>query len=461
MIESGGILRAPGAQPDSRRLLAVTVAHRLGVPVLTADPGGVSGRATVWGRPAARAGRMTEQGELAMQRLDELLALEDAEKALLGVRYTAGEIAAQPELWVETAERMLPHRERLAELLEGAEQVILTGSGSSFYIGRSLERALSRSLDQHVQAVAGTEIVMDPDGTLPRRPFVLVSFARSGESPEGNAAFQLAERLRPGLVRQLVITCNAEGTLARLARESASPTVCCLMPPQTHDRGLAMTSSFTSMFVAALLLSSVDDAEGYRRVVTRLAEAGRAILKEYAGALAEAAQLPFTRACFVGSGALYGAALEAHLKVQELSDGIVMGLAEETLGFRHGPMSALNGPSLFGLFASGDPYRRQYESDLLREVAEKGLGLIRLVVCPFPEPDWLEQAQVVIAFDPERRLNLPDDVTAPLPVVAAQLVALHKSLALGLKPDAPSRRGVIHRVVQGVRIYPFAANETA
>lgn len=390
-----------------------------------------------------------------MKGLDHLLALDDAEKAALGVSHTASEIAAQPELWVETAEGMLAHRERLAELLDGAEQVILTGSGSSSYIGKSLERALSRRLERPVQTVSGTEIVMDPEGTLPKRPFLLVSFARSGESPEGNAAFQLADRLRPGLVRQLAITCNAEGTLARLAQGSSSPSLCCLLPPRTHDRGLAMTSSFTSMFIAALLLGSTDDAEGYRQVATQLAQAGQAILTGYAEALAETAHRPFERACFVGSGALYGAALEAHLKVQELSDGLVMGLAEETLGFRHGPMSALNGPSLFGLFASGDPYRRRYETDLLREVDEKGLGLARLVVCPFPEPEWLERAQLVIAYDPERRLNLPDEVTAPLPVVAAQLLALHKSLALGLKPDAPSRQGVINRVVQGVRIYPF------
>lgn len=393
---------------------------------------------------------------LNMESLKGLLALPDERKAALGIRYTAGEIAAQPELWLETAEGMLPYRERLGELLDGVQQVILTGSGSSYYIGKSLERALSGRLPVPVQAVPGTEIVMDPEGTLPRVPFLLVSFARSGESPEGNAAFRLADRLRAGLARHVAVTCNAGGTLARLARETASPAACCSLPSATHDRGLAMTASFTSMFVAALLLGATDDPEDYRRVVERLAQAGRLILERYDEPLAKLARQPFERACFVGSGALYGAALEAHLKVQELSDGLVVGKAEDILGLRHGPMAALNDRSLFVLFASGDPYRRRYETDLLREVDHKGLGLARLVVCPYPEPEWRNRSGSIVAFDPEGRLALPDEVTPPVAVVAAQLIALHKSLALGLAPDAPSRKGVIHRVVEGVRIYPFS-----
>lgn len=43
------MLRAPGARPDACRRLAVTVARRLGVAVLIADPGGETGRASVSG----------------------------------------------------------------------------------------------------------------------------------------------------------------------------------------------------------------------------------------------------------------------------------------------------------------------------------------------------------------------------------------------------------------------------
>jgi hypothetical protein len=38
-------------------------------------------------------------------------------------------------------------------------------------------------------------------------------------------------------------------------------------------------------------------------------------------------------------------------------------------------------------------------------------------------------------------------------VIAGQLLALFRSLALGLKPDNPSEAGIIHRVVEGVKVY--------
>src|SRR5690606_1256506 len=134
---------------------------------------------------------------------------------------------------------------------------------------------------------------------------------------------------------------------------------------------------------------------------------------------------------------------------------------EDTLGLRHGPMAAINEKTLFGLFASAHPYRRRYETDLLREVDQKGLGLARLVVCPHPEPEWEALADVVVAFDRDQKLRLPDAITPPLAVVVGQLLALHKSLALGLTPDRPSRKGVINRAVQGVHIYPYPAGASA
>ena len=55
---------------------------------------------------------------------------------------------------------------------------------------------------------------------------------------------------------------------------------------------------------------------------------------------------------------------------------------------------------------------------------------------------------------PEGALDLPDHMLAPVYTIAGQLLGVFASLERGLKPDAPSAGGVIHRVVQGVTIYP-------
>ena len=66
-------------------------------------------------------------------------------------------------------------------------------------------------------------------------------------------------------------------------------------------------------------------------------------------------------------------------------------------------------------------------------------------------------ADVCVEYDPEGRLGLPAEYAPPVQVIAGQLLALFRSLALGLKPDNPSEAGVIHRVVEGVKVYDPAA----
>ncbi len=43
-------------------------------------------------------------------------------------------------------------------------------------------------------------------------------------------------------------------------------------------------------------------------------------------------------------------------------------------------------------------------------------------------------------------------------VLFAQTLSFYKSLDLGLKPDSPSASGMIHRVVQGVKLYEYNGN---
>lgn len=375
------------------------------------------------------------------------------------MRHTPAEIAQQPSVWRKTAERVAELADRLRSLLDGCEEIVLTGAGSSYFVGVSAEAALAARLGLPVRAVPSTEIVMDPETCLPRRPFALISFARSGNSPEGNAAFRLAEALRQDAVRHIVITCNEEGELAQLARGGRRPAQIVLLPQEANDRGLAMTSSFTGMVVAALGLGFLSDTGAWRDVSAALAEAGAAFVRAADALMASVAQRPIERAFFVGARPFYGAALESHLKVQEMTDGAVLGKAEETLGLRHGPMAGIDPATLVVLFFSASPYRRRYETDLVRELAAKGLGAARVVLCGQADPLWRQSAHHVLEFDPAGRFALPDDLVTPLLVVPAQLFGLHKGMGLGLAPDSPSRNRVINRVVQGVTIYPYPAAE--
>ena len=73
---------------------------------------------------------------------------------------------------------------------------------------------------------------------------MVLSLARSGNSPESVAAVDRIQRFFPALP-QYAITCNAEGALGRHPKVQAI-----VLDPRTNDRSLAMTSSFSNLVVS-------------------------------------------------------------------------------------------------------------------------------------------------------------------------------------------------------------------
>ncbi len=149
-------------------------------------------------------------------------------------------------------------------------RVILTGAGSSAFIGDIAAPAIRRHLGRRVDAIATTDIVAGPrDYFEPRTPTLLVSFGRSGNSPESVATTALADDLIDD-VWHLVLTCDGHGELARAHRERPNSLVVC-MPERTNDVGFAMTSSLTSMLLSCLLLLGPAE-RGDTEVLARAAE---------------------------------------------------------------------------------------------------------------------------------------------------------------------------------------------
>lgn len=408
--------------------------------------------------------------------LQRLLDLTAEEKARLGVEATPGEIAQQPEMWRDTARRFAesagrvrgllasaglrlgstsPHPEhrRGAGLPGGAAEIVLGGAGTSDFVGRCVQGPVSRVLGTRCLAIPTTDIVTHPEDAFPTdRPAIMVSFARSGNSPESLAALDIALAERPAM-RHLVITCNGEGELARRAAGLSERAVVLALHPRTNDRGLAMTSSFSSMVVAGLGLAYLDRVEEYVGLVDRMAGAGETMLQVMPEVAEMLTKRGPERACFLGSGSAFGAAVESHLKLQELTDGQLICFCDTFLGIRHGPRAAIRSNTLVVCFVASDPHVRRYELDLIRANRQQRVGMAHLIVVG-QAAGLHELADEIVAFDPEGRLHLPDHMTAPVYTMAGQLLGLFASLARGLKPDVPSAGGVIHRVVQGVTIYP-------
>ena len=368
-----------------------------------------------------------------------------------GAAWTAREIAQQPEVWAAVGN--LVRRERatldgfIGPLVARPDlRVILTGAGTSAYIGECLAPALSALLKRRVEAIATTELLSGPDLRLPSDgATLLVSFARSGNSPESIAAVQLAEQLLAGRVFHLVITCNPEGALAERARRQPNARLL-LMPGPAHDRGFAMTSSFSAMLLAGTLAFGLLDDDALRRL-------GQAATKLMPQATALAGRLVtrgFERVVYLGSNELRGLASESALKLLELTNGRTVAVSDSSLGFRHGPKTIINGRTLVVLMLSNDQYARAYDIDLLRELEREGRagGLLALG----GRPDGIDGVEKLVVSGMQDAADLE---LAPLFVLFAQGFAFLQSLALGLTPDRPDPAGTVNRVVQGVTIHPW------
>jgi tagatose-6-phosphate ketose/aldose isomerase len=371
-----------------------------------------------------------------------------------GAANTVREIAQQPGLWREVDRLVAASRESLDAFLRpltarGDLRVVLTGAGTSAFAGQVLQGALARRLGRRVDAVPTTDLVADPRGCLAEDvPTLLVSFARSGDSPESVAATDLADQVLSE-VHHLVITCNAQGALARNHADRPASRVL-LMPAAANDQGFAMTSSFTCMTLAALLALGGD---AYAGIAERLARVAEWVIED-AGvdqAVGDLVGRAPERIVYLGSGALKGLAGESALKVLELTGGTVVAGAESSLGFRHGPKAVLNGRTVVIVYVSNDPYTRQYDQDIAAEL--RG-NLPAGSVVTVAAGSGAAPGDSGAGTWPLPGLDGVEDVALALPaVVYAQLVALRASLAGGIRPDEPFPSGEVNRVVRGVVLH--------
>lgn len=375
----------------------------------------------------------------------------------LGAQITTREIYQQPQVWQTAFENYKVQADEIAVFLNNIDEkydyikVILTGAGTSAYVGDTLLPYFRKIYDErkwNFNAIATTDIVANPLAYLHKEvTTILVSFARSGNSPESVAAVDLAKDIVEELY-QITITCAAEGKLAQQAHGDER-NLLLLQPAPSNDAGFAMTSSFTSMMLTALLVFDKADLAAKAEKVSALMTLSQEVL-DSAEAIQKMVFLDYNRVIYLGAGPFFGLAHEAQLKILELTAGQVATMYESPVGFRHGPKSLVNEKTVVVVFGSTDSYTKLYDLDLVREVA--GDEIARKVILLTDQKEDLENVEQVI-FSSQQ---LADDVYRVFPyIVYGQLFALLTALKVNNRPDTPSPTGTVNRVVQGVIIHSF------
>ncbi|HER9585041.1 TPA: SIS domain-containing protein [Streptococcus pyogenes] len=378
----------------------------------------------------------------------------------LGEAITTKEIKQQPALWQETMTSFDITKEALVSFLKAVYEsangnrvrVIFTGAGTSEYVGNTICPYLNKVGNRQryfFDSIASTDLVAAPEYYLAEEETVLlVSFARSGNSPESVAAVNLINQLVPNSYH-LIITCAKDGELAKKAQQD-DHSFLYLMPEAANDAGFAMTGSFTCMMLAALLIfDDATDLSQKQSYVADMVFAGQAILDQEER-LQELADLGFERLVYLGSASLANLTQEAQLKMLELTAGQVATVYESSMGFRHGPKSFINDRTLVIGFVNNDAYVRQYDLDMLEEIQADGIALKTLALLQGGDINFSEDQ-----FRLDTRHLLPDAYLAFPMILVAQTLALLTAVTLGNSPDTPSATGTVNRVVKGVTIHPY------
>ncbi len=369
-----------------------------------------------------------------------------------GALNTASEIAFQPKLWEFVYKLVLKEQNEIKAFLNDAlsdsGKIILTGAGTSAYIGLSLRGSFQRHLGMLTESIATTDMVTHPqDYFCSTDKILLVSFARSGNSPESVASVEISDAYCLKCYH-LIITCDKDGALAQYNTKNKKLVV--VLPPESNDKSLAMTGSYSGMLLAGLLTANIKHLERIKGQIEVLIKYGNQILSDYVNPLQKIAQKNFSRSVFLGSGPLFGTATESALKLQELTDGSIICKSESYLGFRHGPKAVIDQKSLICYFISNDKHIQNYEYDLINTMLNGQRPVAEIAVC---EGNCLDRGFDLLVKLSTGEEVLEEEFLSVCYILPGQILAFYKSLSLGYKTDNPSVSGAISRVVEGVIIY--------
>ena len=377
----------------------------------------------------------------------------------VGSYWTSKEIFQQPETWLKTFNQVKAEKDSIKALIDKVisqddYDIILTGAGTSEFVGNSIFPFLSPLNNFKVKSYGTTDIVACPEDYISRtKPTLLVSFGRSGNSPESVAAVEAANTVCEN-IHHLFVTCNHDGALSKFA-VGKDNCYAINLTPETHDQSFAMTSSYSNMYLATVLSFNIDKLDEIEPIVKDIADkTSKLHASGYETCKKIVDEFDFQRIVYLGSNCLKGVSQESALKICELTAGKIMTTFDTTMGFRHGPKSVVCPGSLEVVYLSDDPYTRQYDVDIVKEMAHERNGNKILVVSSYDDSSVKDLGDYFISFNNEKRYN---NVYLGLEYVnVAQIIAVYKSLKCNVQPDTPCPSGRVNRVVKGVNIYPYS-----
>ena len=335
-------------------------------------------------------------------------------------QFTREEIASQADAWAQLIPIVTEKGDKIQQLFEGIEEVLLTGCGSGLNAAMSGVPILQTQTGISSREVPAAEIYLFPKSVLvPNRRTLAILLSRSGETTE---VVHALDYLQEQGIRVLGITCSGESPLA-----SRSDLALVLSP--VVERAVVTTRSVTGMILTLQLIAAIvsDDVTYLSELesLPAVCEPQMDAFHDLGKSIGENKDL--MKYAFVGSGPFFGQAHESQLKVKEM---VLLPVdAYPTLDFRHGPQSNVDPQMLITVFLSDSA--QVEESKFVRDM--KSLGGIIWAICDRADDQIRENADYLL----EINSGLRELARGVLYMPAVQYMAYYRSLSRGLNPDEP------------------------
>ena len=326
--------------------------------------------------------------------------------------YLIKEINEQPQVLSRLSKYPEEDLREVAKLIEKSFGTYFTACGTAAHSGLAATYLFTDLAKRHVNFAVGSEFYFLESFLKPRS--LLIAASQSGETMDTLEAVRAAKKHKS----KVVALTNVRGSsLTRLVDKT-------LLLNCGMEKAVLATKSYTAKLAIFLLLASQigGDLEKGRELVSKAARGVKKVLED-GNIKALARKLKSAEHLYViGRGVNYATALEAALKIKEVSYIHAEGFAGGEL--KHGVIALIEDETPCLVFVANDRSRESVLSNA-KEVKSRGGFIIGV------SPDENEVFDVW--------LKVPD-VGAASPIVnavPAQLLAYYLAIERGLDPDKP------------------------
>ncbi len=292
---------------------------------------------------------------------------------------TLSEIKSQPQVWAQALSLFEQQVDETVTFWKQGkfDQVIFAGCGSTYYLGVIGATLLQAATGTPAKAYSASELMLFPQTNFDRtRKTLMICVSRSGTTRETVEAARLFRQYASGSIA--VVTCQSDSPLALQAD-------LLLAIDAAQEQSRVQTRSFSSMAVVITALAAGLGGHEWQSLKT-LPDALDKLMATSADLMRQLGEdLSITRFVFLGSGAQYGLACEAMLKMTEMTR--VPSVSYHILEFLHGPRYATDANTLAVGLLSDSVYAEEVRHS-------NCLGFVKRVSSPLLIPIKSEAWQI-------------------------------------------------------------------